>query len=153
MKLTVKNIGAQQLQPGKREQIIFDDEIPGFGLRLREGGFRGLIFQYKSGSTHRRIAMGSVGAIDLAKAREDAKDYYARVRLGQDPAADMRDAKVKREHTFDAAAIRQTSNVRAGALPDQAGIWSACEGGKTRRIWHRNVIGKVVERDCVATCT
>jgi integrase len=117
MKLTVKNIGAQQLPAGKREQIIFDDEIPGFGLRLREGGFRGLIFQYKSGSTHRRIAMGSVGAIDLAKAREDAKDYYARVRLGQDPAADMRDAKVKREHTFGAAAKLFLARQRARLRP------------------------------------
>jgi integrase len=122
MKLTVKNIGAQQLEPGKREQIIFDEEIPGFGLRLREGGFRGLIFQYKSGSTHRRIAMGSVGAIDLAKAREDAKDYYARVRLGQDPAAEMRDAKAKREHTFGAAAklflARQRSRLRPSSYVD-----------------------------------
>jgi integrase len=104
MKLTVRIIPTLKLKPGLSEQIIFDDEIPGFGLRLRDGGYRGLIFQYKTGNKHRRIAMGSVGAIDLAKAREDAKDYYARVRLGQDPAGDLRDAKVKREETFSAAA-------------------------------------------------
>jgi integrase len=104
MKLTVRIIPTLKLKPGLSEQIIFDDEIPGFGLRLRDGGYRGLIFQYKMGNKRRRIAMGSVGAIDLAKAREDAKDYYARVRLGQDPAGDLRDAKVKREETFSAAA-------------------------------------------------
>ena len=48
MKLTVKNIGSAKLEPGKRDIIIFDEEIPGFGLRLREGGYRGLVFQYKN---------------------------------------------------------------------------------------------------------
>jgi integrase len=122
MKLTSKNIGSQKLAAGKRERIIFDEEIPGFGLRLRQGGFRGLIFQYKTGSVHRRIAMGSVEAIDVVKAREDAKDYYARVRLGQDPAADMRDAKVKRSDTFGVAAktflTRQRSRLRPRSYVD-----------------------------------
>lgn len=117
MKLTSKNIGLQKLADGKREQIVFDEEVPGFGLRLREGGFRGLIFQYKTGSLTRRIAMGSVDAIDVVKAREDAKDYYARVRLGQDPATDLRDAKVKRADTFEPAAKLFLARQRARLRP------------------------------------
>jgi integrase len=117
MKLTVKNIPMVQLEPGKTEQIIFDTDIPGFGLRLRQGGYRGLIFQYKHGDRQRRIAMGAVDAIDLAKAREDAKRYYARVRLGEDPAGDIRDAKVKCEETFEKAAELFLSKQRTSLRP------------------------------------
>jgi integrase len=117
MKLTTTNIQSQKLPVGKRDLIIFDEEIPGFGLRLREGGFRGLVFQYNNGSGTKRIAMGSVDSINLAKAREDAKDYYARVRLGQDPAADLRDAKVKRAETFEASAKLFLDRQRARLRP------------------------------------
>jgi hypothetical protein len=40
MKLTVKATAALKLETGKTEQIIFDDDLPGFGIRLREGGSR-----------------------------------------------------------------------------------------------------------------
>jgi integrase len=117
MKLTTSNIRSRKLRAGERDLIIFDEEIPGFGLRLREGGFRGLIFQYHNGSETRRIAMGRVDAVNLANVRETAKDYYARVRLGQDPAAELRDAKVKRAETFEASAKLFLARQRARLRP------------------------------------
>jgi integrase len=117
MKLTIKVIPTLKLASGKTDQIVFDEEIPGFGLRLRKGGHRSLIFQYGTGKNMRRIAMGSVDAVDLSKARKDAKDYYAKVRLGQDPASDLRDAKVRREETFGAAAALFLAKQRARLRP------------------------------------
>jgi integrase len=105
MKLTVKNIASQELESGKRDQIFFDDDIPGFGLRLREGGFKGLVFQYKnSAGKTRRINLGSVSAVNLPEARKTAEGFYARAILKQDPAAEIRGAKERAQKTFGAAA-------------------------------------------------
>jgi integrase len=60
--------------------------------------------------------------IDIGKARETAKDLYARVRLGQDPAADKADSKVKAAETFAAIAARfleyQRTRLRPRTYPD-----------------------------------
>ena len=40
MKLTKANIGALELPAGKTDHIEFDEDMPGFGLRLRKGGKR-----------------------------------------------------------------------------------------------------------------
>jgi integrase len=106
MKLTAKATAALRLPPGKTDHLEWDDDVPGFGIRLREGGSRSFVFQYRTGERQRRIALGSAAAIDIGKARETAKDLYARVRLGEDPAGDKTDAKIKAAETFEATAAR-----------------------------------------------
>jgi integrase len=91
------------LPRGKTEAIKFDDDVPGFGVRIREGGSKTYVFQYKIGIKQRRMALGPVTAIDIGKARDIAKDLYARVRLGDDPAGEKADAKVKAAETLEAA--------------------------------------------------
>ena len=122
MKLTVKSTAALKLPRGKTDHIEFDDEVPGFGIRLREGGGRSFVFQYKIGTQQRRIALGAVSAVDIGKARETAKDLYARVRLGQDPAGDKADAKIKMAETFEAVGRRflehQRTRLRPRSYPD-----------------------------------
>jgi integrase len=88
MKLTVKSIGGLKPPPGKADHIEFDDDVPGFGLRIREGGSRTFIFQYKLGAKQRRMVIGSAKAITPDKARELAGRLHAKVRLGRDPSAE-----------------------------------------------------------------
>jgi hypothetical protein len=88
MKLTRVAVEGLRLPPGKGELITFDDEIPGFGVRLRKGGSRSWIVQYKIGPKHRRLTLGSTALLDPAKARELACDLLAKVRLGRDPAGE-----------------------------------------------------------------
>src|SRR5262249_38219022 len=85
----------------KDEQIIFDDDIPGFGLRIR-GESRTLVFQYKLGEKHRRKNLGPVNAVNFAETRKTAEKWYARVKLGKDPAAEVAEAKAKAVETFRA---------------------------------------------------
>ena len=103
MKLTTASIRTLSIPAGKSEAIYFDDDVPGFGIRIRDGGSRGYVFQYKLGTKQRRIALGPLSAIDLSKARDNAKDLYAKVRLGQDPAGEKAEAKAKAGRTFDTA--------------------------------------------------
>jgi integrase len=122
MKLTATTCRTQKLPAGKNEAIFFDDDIPGLGLRLRAGGSRILVFQYKLGSKQRRMKIGAVGALEFGAARDKAKEYYARVQLGEDPAGDKADAKAKAAETFEAAAdlflARQRAHLRPRSYVD-----------------------------------
>jgi hypothetical protein len=104
MKLSVRSIDGQSLPAGKREAIYFDGDVPGFGLRIREGGSRTFVFQYKLGSKQRRMVLGKATRATFDGARKSAQKLYARVQLGQDPAGEKIDAKAKAAETFEAAA-------------------------------------------------
>lgn len=70
MKLTQKTVAALNLAKGKTETIIFDEELPGFGLRIRAGGARSWIYQFKIGHQNRRMTLGSLAALSPARARD-----------------------------------------------------------------------------------
>src|SRR6516164_10848349 len=111
MKFRATTASSLELPVGQSEVIFFDDACPGLGLRIREGGSRTWIFQYKLGSKQRRMTLGSAKAIDLTKARNGYEDggrkiagaiqLHAMVRLGQDPAAQKVEGKVKAAKTLD----------------------------------------------------
>jgi integrase len=93
MKLTDRAVSQIQLA-GRAEVICFDDKLAGFGIRVREGGSRTWIFQYRVGTKQRRLTIGSASSITAAKAREAAEDLDARVHLGGDPAGDKATTRV-----------------------------------------------------------
>jgi integrase len=150
MKLTAIAIRSLSLPAGKTEAIVFDDDVPGFGLRIREGGSRAFVFQYKLGDKQRRMALGRVTALDIGKARETAKDLYARVRLGQDPAGDRAEAKVRATETFAAAAAQFLARQRARLRP------KSYENVERHLLTHAKALHELqfakVERRDIATC-
>ena len=122
MKLTVGRISTLRLPAGKTDHIEFDDDVPGFGLRLRESGSRTFVFQYKVGDQNRRMNLGAVSAVNFAEARKTAQNLYHRVKLGEDPASDKAEAKLKAAETFAAVAARfldyKRTRLRARSYPD-----------------------------------
>jgi integrase len=106
MKLTERTVAALALTKDESERIVFDDEIPGLGLRLRAGGSRNWIFQYKVGAKHRRMTIGVVSAVPVAKAKEQAVRLHAQVKLGIDPAAAKAESRVRARETFEPIAMR-----------------------------------------------
>lgn len=102
MRLTIKSADGLKLPRGKADHIEFDEDIPGFGLRLREGGSRTWIYQYRIGSKQRRMVLGSAKSVPLALARENASKLEAKVRLGGDPAMDKETARRDADNTFGA---------------------------------------------------
>jgi integrase len=149
MKLTATNIRTLTLPADKSEVIIFDDEIPGFGLRIRKTGGRSLIFQYGRRSTKGRTPktkIGSVGAIDFGKARKIAKNYYAQVQMGQDPAQAKAEARAAAVETFGStvalflARERDRLRPRSYAEKERHLVVHA-------RVLHGVALGKVTRRD------
>lgn len=120
MRFTQKDVDALDLPPRKTEAIIFDADLPGFGLRLRRGGSRVWIYQFKIGERHRRVTLGSATAIPLARARKNAADLHAKVRLGRDPAGEKDEARVRAAETVGAMLqtyiAHKRTRLRAGSL-------------------------------------
>jgi integrase len=100
MRLTIKSAEGIKLPKGKTDHIEFDDDVPGFGLRLREGGSRTWVYQYRIGSKQRRMVLGSANSVPLGLARENASKLEAKVKLGGDPATDKETARRDAENTF-----------------------------------------------------
>src|SRR5260221_9169874 len=104
MELTKDTVAALTLPEGKSDAIFFDDDMPGFGVRLRAGGKAVWIMQYRVGVQQRRETLGDIRKVDLEKARKEAKARFAAVTLGSDPAADKAQAKIKAKRTLGAIA-------------------------------------------------
>jgi hypothetical protein len=117
MKLTATAIRALELPPGTKDRTFFDSTLAGFGIRVREGGSRHYVVQYKAGGKHRRMVLGSVNALDLGKARESARDILAAVRLGRDPAGERLDARRREGEFFGAQLPRYLAHARARLAP------------------------------------
>jgi integrase len=101
-KLTKATVAALTPPRRKSELLVFDPDLPGFGVRLRAGGSKTWIFQYKLGNKHRRITLGRVSALEPAAAREQASKLHAQVRLGQDPAGLRAESRARADETFGA---------------------------------------------------
>jgi hypothetical protein len=87
-------VAALTIPEGKTDHIEWDAEVPGFGVRLR-GGSKRWIVQYRVGVQQRRESLGDVRKVKLEDARKIARQRFAQVELGHDPAAER--AKVRQD--------------------------------------------------------
>jgi Arm DNA-binding domain len=99
-------LDALELKKGERERIVWDDEIKGLGIRMRAGGSRNWVFQYKIGDKHRRMTIGAVSAVTVAKAKEHASTLHAKVKLGEDPAGAKAQGRQRASETIEPMARR-----------------------------------------------
>jgi integrase len=113
MRLTAATLDDLKLDSGVSDRIIFDDDCPGFGIRIRASGKRSWVFQYKIGGRTRRLVLGQVSAIKPAKARDIASELHAKVRLGGDPASEKRQKVQQSRNTFAALAQKFLDQYRA----------------------------------------
>ena len=102
MKLTPAAIRTLKLPPGVTDRVFFDEDLPGFGLRVRASGVNSWMIQYAIAGRTRRVVLGLASALDPGKARSTAKDLLAQVRLGKDPASEKALARAAAGETFGA---------------------------------------------------
>jgi integrase len=91
---------------GKTDVIHFDDDLVGFGHRLRQGAggkvLRSWVAQYRHQGRTRRVLLGAADVLTAKQAREAAKKVLAKVALGQDPAGERADRASKDRLTVKA---------------------------------------------------
>jgi integrase len=93
-RLTKRTVDAAA--PDGRDRFVWDDEMPGFGLRVFESGKKSYLIQYKlggRGGRTRRMTLGLHGKLTPDEARRKAATLLAVVTNGGDPAADRAEVK------------------------------------------------------------
>jgi integrase len=119
LKLTKATLAGLSLPPGE-DGIVWDTEIPGFGLRYRKSGAKGWVFGYRvggRGGKQPKIPLGEVSAVSPADARAAATKLYARTQLGEDPAGEKARAEAKSSETVGAALQRFLARQRGRLKP------------------------------------
>jgi integrase len=89
-KLTKRYVDS--VKPQANDQVIFDEKIPGFGLRVKaKTGVRSYVVQYRNQQGRsRRLTIGKHGKVTADTARKDAQRIFDAVRSGKDPVAERR---------------------------------------------------------------
>ena len=76
----------EKLEPATKDQVYWDADLAGFGLRVKPSGAKSFIVQYRNRQTgrSRRKTIGPFGPLlSTAEARERAKKLLAEVVLGR----------------------------------------------------------------------
>lgn len=85
-KLTKRIIDATE--PQATEFFLWDEGIPGFGLRVMPSGRKSFVVQFRAGRRARRMSLGPSTVLTCDQARTRAITIIAAVKNGEDPAAD-----------------------------------------------------------------
>ena len=127
MKLDAK-AARLSLPDGKNDVIHFDDDLAGFGLRLRRSGDdirRSWIVQYRKGRSTRRVLVGPADTVTADAARKVARKLLGAVWTGHDPQAEKQ-AKRDREQ-------RTLRKVAADYIEARRGEWRGRSGSEIER--------------------
>ena len=100
VKLIESTVATLKVPEGKRDVIVFDDALPGFGVRKFATGKTSYFVKYKLGTQQRKITLGRAVPGMLADMRREAAKVLAQVKLGQDVAAKKKEAAVKGSATI-----------------------------------------------------
>jgi integrase len=87
-KLTKCVVDAAEKQSS--DYFMWDDELPGFGLRVFRSGKRSYLVQYRAGGRTRRYTIGVHGVWTPALARKQARVLLGRIARGENPSEERR---------------------------------------------------------------
>ncbi len=84
----------ETLKPGTGDVFAWDDELRGFGVRVKPSGTRAYLVQYRTQhGRSRRLTIGQHGRLTVDQARREARIILADVARGSDPAEAREEAR------------------------------------------------------------
>ena len=122
MRLTKRTVDALACDAGRKDRIFFDDDLPGFGLRVTTKGAKTWLIQYRAAGKVRRMKLGSTLILEPDKARDMAKEMLGRVAGGSDPFAEARElAQAARQAELETAETAKAEAFTLRKLIDEFG--------------------------------
>jgi len=91
MKLTKRTV--ETLRKQEADYIVFDTDLPGFGVRVMPSGKRFFLVQYRRYGRTRRVMIGQFGPVTAEVARREATVMLGNVRGADGDPAATRDAQ------------------------------------------------------------
>ncbi|WP_414899366.1 tyrosine-type recombinase/integrase [Rhizobium cremeum] len=85
-KLTKRLIDGLEVR--EKDYFEWDDDLPGFGVRVWPSGRKTYVAQYRAGKQTRRFKIGIHGPLTVEEARKEAKAVLGDVARGEDPQMD-----------------------------------------------------------------
>ncbi|MHA6687665.1 tyrosine-type recombinase/integrase [Mesorhizobium sp. A556] len=120
VKITKRVVDA--IKPNDTDVYVFDNELIGFGIRVRKTGAMSYIARYRAASGRsapvRRITIAKVGKITPDQARDRAKELLADVVKGADPAKER--SEYRKAPTFEEVAKKFLEHIEAKRKPATA---------------------------------
>ncbi|WP_206077035.1 Arm DNA-binding domain-containing protein [Palleronia sediminis] len=110
--------------PQTKDYIIWDDELPGFELRVFPSSERSNVIQYRARGRSRRYAIGLHRVWTPEIARREAKVRLGDVTQGNDPAAEREEER--RAVTVRELCEQYIADMEAGLVLGEG--WSPQEG-------------------------
>jgi len=101
MKLTNAVALKLALPPGKSDHIVFDEQLPGFGIRVRGGGTKTWFVQYRIGKRQHRLKLGTLERLDADEARKRARKALGQVEDGRNPQVERQEQRDRAAETFE----------------------------------------------------
>ena len=75
------------LRGSGRDTIVWDSELPGFGVRVYPSGRKVYVVQSRSGGVPKRVTLGAHGELTAERARKRASSVIQRIKAGEDADA------------------------------------------------------------------
>lgn len=91
-KLTKRVVDA--IEPGTTEKLVWDEELHGFGLRVRPSGRKTYLVMTRVKGRLRKITLGTHGTTTAAQARVEALQIISQAKAGGDPARERDQARI-----------------------------------------------------------
>jgi integrase len=85
--------GVDTLTAAGTDLLVFDDEVPRFGVRIMPSGVKSYLIQYRSLGRTRRYTFAKHGLVTADEARAEARQLLAAVDRGEDPSQVRKDRR------------------------------------------------------------
>jgi integrase len=130
-RLTNVAVEGARCPEGRKDMMIFDADLPGFGLRVTAAGSRIFFLQYKAAGRGRRATIGRYGELTAAQARRKAEALRGQVREHRDPVAET---KLK-----NSAAVHAEAQARSMAARDAFTVAALIDGWRDHHLVERSI--------------
>ncbi len=131
--MKLNNHRVEALEPRERDFFVWDDTVPGLGVRVWPSGTKVFLFQFRDkGNATRRIKIGKFPGINVEDARVAARQKQGLLSLGKDLVKERNEARTASTMAELWAEFEKETKAR----------WKPSTAAENARCWKKNLKGR-----------